>query len=108
MNPLEKQVAEFMAVGSGMKPATVKVENTEMMRLKTEPDYILADLSNGQQLSVEWDPDYQYNRFRLDGKEVAKNQTLISILALEELCREVYERAIEDKYGDDCRGENDE
>ncbi len=69
----------------------VTVMDKEMLPLAGEPDYLLAELSNGKQLSVQWDADYSCQKLKLDGVDATAEQTLLSIFALEALVDEVYQ-----------------
>ncbi len=72
------------------KPGDVTVISKEMLPLIGEPDCLIAELSDGRQLSVVWDPQYQHQLLKLDGEEATAEQTLLSIFALEALVDEVY------------------
>ncbi len=95
MNPLEKQVTKFVLDAHGVRQVTVL--DKEFCELFGEPDYLSAELSNGHNLAVMWDSEKGFHRFRIDGKEVEKEQTLLSIFALDALCDEVYQKYHEDK-----------
>ncbi len=100
MNPLERQVAEYLAKAGGQTlPPEVVVKDFAFESLRGEPDYLLAWLSNGQILTVQWDTMNSRVRLKLgDEDAVSDVDVKASAVPINQGKLADLIRLVEDKY----------